>query len=66
MSTPDYSRLETINVTPSWQAVLPSLLAVLQSATNAEARKIATGELRRMADLADKYCSLVEAGTITP
>lgn len=43
---------QTIDVTPEWAAVLPMLLAVLESGT-AEGRKAARAELGRMAEIAD-------------
>lgn len=42
----------TIDLTPTWQAVLPILLAALEDGT-AEGKKIAREELHRMAKAAD-------------
>lgn len=44
-----------IDVTPTWEGVLPALLAVFGDAETAEARRTAGEELRRMARLADSY-----------
>ncbi len=43
-----------IDATPTWAAILPILLAVLEDG-DAEGRKMARAELRRMADAADAY-----------
>lgn len=39
---------------PIWAGILPILLAVLENG-NAEGRRMARAELRRMADAADAY-----------
>lgn len=46
-----------IDCTPTWEAVLPSLLAVITDG-NAEGQKIAKQELRRMAQAADRFNEL--------
>lgn len=51
--------METIDLTPTWAAVLPILLAAVEDGT-AEGRKIAREELARMAGLADKYVELMK------
>ena len=50
----------TIDVTPTWQAVLPILFAALEDGTD-EGKKIAREELRRMAQAADRYNELSKA-----
>ena len=52
---------QTIDVTPTWQGILPALLALLQS-DNLKSREIAESELRRMAGLADGYVEIQKAG----
>lgn len=44
----------TIDLTPTWQGVLPILLAALENGTD-EGNKIAREELRRMAEAADRF-----------
>lgn len=44
--------LITINVAPTWEGILPAMLAVLESGT-AEGRKLVRAELFRMAQVAD-------------
>lgn len=43
-----------ITCTPSWSGILPGLLAILEDGDN-EGKAIAKQELKRMAELADKY-----------
>jgi len=50
--------MKKIDVTPTWSAVLPALLAVIQNG-KPEAIEIAEAELKRMADAADKYNEMV-------
>ncbi|NJL71046.1 MAG: hypothetical protein HC888_05235 [Candidatus Competibacteraceae bacterium] len=45
----------TIDLTPTWAAILPSILAVLEHAQTEEARDNMKAELRRMADAADRW-----------
>lgn len=45
----------TIDLTPTWRAVLPILVEVAGTAERLEARQEAMKELQRMADLADAY-----------
>ena len=52
--------METIDLTPTWAAVLPALLAVIEDGTD-EGRKMAREELARMAQAADKYNELMKA-----
>jgi hypothetical protein len=49
----------TIDVTPTWKGILPLLLAAIENGT-AKGRASAMTELNRMADLADKYTSMVK------
>lgn len=46
--------VRTIDLTPTWSAVLPMLLAVLEDGSEA-GRKMARAELARMAEAADAY-----------
>ena len=46
--------VQTIDMTPSWEGLLPYLLTLVQDGT-IEARRIAMDELRRMAKLADRH-----------
>jgi hypothetical protein len=48
---------ETIDVTPTWQGILPALLTLLKSDI-LECRTLAESELRRMAGLADGYVEI--------
>ena len=52
---------KTVDVTPTWQGILPALLALLQS-DNPKSRQLAESELRRMAGLADGYVEIQKAG----
>lgn len=57
----------TIDITPSWAAILPVLLGVLQNdKAPATAHREVEGELRKMALIADRYVRLVKDGVITP
>jgi hypothetical protein len=53
--------IQTVDVTPTWQGILPVLLTLLQS-ENLQTRDIAESELRRMAGLADGYVEVQKAG----
>ncbi len=46
--------MKTIDITPTWESILPALLAVIENG-NFEGRKIALEEITRMAQLADLY-----------
>ena len=46
--------LRTIDLTPTWEGILPIYLRVLMQGTT-EGKTIACDELLRMARLADKY-----------
>lgn len=52
--------METIDLTPTWAAVLPVLLAAIENGTD-EGRRMAREELARMAQAADKYNELSKA-----
>lgn len=52
---------ETIDITPSWRAVVDILVEVAAHAETKKARDEARDELRRMAELADKYVTMVNA-----
>ena len=52
---------QTVDLTPTWQGILPALLNLLQS-DNLQTRQIAESELRRMAGLADGYVEAQRAG----
>lgn len=47
-------KVETIDLTPTWEAILPVLLAVITDGTP-KGRTEAEAELRRMARIADAY-----------
>ena len=48
------TKIGTIDMTPTWVAVLPIMLAALTDGSP-EAQRIAKEELKRMAELADAY-----------
>lgn len=50
--------MEKIDITPSWAGVLPLLLAVIEDGTDS-GRQLATKELQRMAEAADKFNALI-------
>lgn len=52
------NKTKYIDFTPTWEAILPILLAVLTKGETAKNRNEAAIELRRMAVLADKYVAL--------
>jgi hypothetical protein len=52
---------KTVDLTPTWQGILPALLALYQSEFHKN-REIAESELRRMAGLADGYVEAQRAG----
>lgn len=47
----------TIDLTPSWSGILPTLLAAVTDGTP-EGQSIARQELARMAEIADRYVAL--------
>lgn len=47
---------KTIDITPTWRGILPSLLAVLQNEdARFESREVVLAELERMAKYADEW-----------
>lgn len=52
--------VRVVDVTPTWRAILPMLRAAIEDGT-AEGRRIAWGELERMAEAADKWNASVPA-----
>jgi hypothetical protein len=48
------TKAATIDLTPTWKAVLPIMIAALVDGTD-EGKRLAKIELNRMADLADAY-----------
>ena len=52
---------QTVDLTPTWQGILPALLDLLKS-DNPKSRQLAESELRRMAGLADGYVEAQRAG----
>lgn len=53
--------IQTVDVTPTWQGILPALLTLLQS-DNPKSRGVAESELRRMAGLADGFVESQKRG----
>lgn len=54
MAVTTKTKIGTIDLTPTWRAILPVLIEGLIHGTEA-GRSIAREELTRMADIADKY-----------
>lgn len=52
---------KTVDLTPTWQGILPALLDLVRS-DNLKSRQLAASELRRMAGLADGYVEAQRAG----
>ncbi len=52
---------KTVDLTPTWQGILPALLTLLQS-DNPKSRQVAESELRRMAGLADGFVEAQKVG----
>lgn len=46
--------METIDITPTWSGIVNALIIVIQDG-DSKGRQIAIEELRRMAEIADKY-----------
>lgn len=59
MSVDQKVAIDTVDITPSWEGVLPIYLAVIENSSSPHARKVAMDELRRMAKLADAYIASV-------
>jgi len=60
----DKKQIDTIDMTPTWAAVLPVYLeafAANHNGTNCAAYKAAKSELERMARLADLYVTMTKA-----
>lgn len=53
--------VQTIDMTPSWEGILPYLLTILRDGT-IEGQRLATEELRRMAKLADRHVETQRIG----
>jgi len=53
--------MKTIDLTPTWSALLPAFLAVLESGTDA-GKELVIAELARMARAADQFNELVKEG----
>jgi hypothetical protein len=51
---------QTIDLTPTWQGILPALLAIFEHGD----RKTALEELLKMAKIADHHISLINEGKI--
>jgi hypothetical protein len=58
-------KIRTIDLTPTWSAVLPIFIAALQDGTP-EGQRAAKEELARMAALADQYVWIIEGHTLKP
>lgn len=52
--------MATIDLTPTWEQILPTLLMLLENG-NAEGRKTARTELARMARIADEHVAQSKA-----
>ena len=55
---------KTIDLTPTWEQILPTLLVIHADAETAKARETARTELRRMARLADLYVASQQAKAV--
>lgn len=53
----------TLDLTPTWVGVLPTLLMVLREG-NAEGIKLVEDELKRMASLADRFVATTKPPTV--
>lgn len=53
----------TIDITPTWEGLLPALLAVIRGSENVEAIKNVEAEFRKMARAADLYNESVRKAT---
>ena len=49
-------------MTPTWEGILPAILALLADGVKAETRGVAIAELERMAKLADLYVQSTNGG----
>jgi hypothetical protein len=50
-----------IDITPTWEQIVPALLLILKSGT-ADSKQYAAEEITRMAALADKYNTIAKGG----
>lgn len=57
------SKVQTIDITPTWAGLLPALLAVYRDG-NASGQTVAREELQRMALAADKWNEHCKAGAL--
>jgi hypothetical protein len=53
--------MQTIDLTPTWEGILPAMLTLYAEAETIEAKQTAYEELTRMARLADKQVAQVKA-----
>jgi hypothetical protein len=56
-------KVTTIDLTPSWEQILPALLMLYVNSETTAGRTAAMEELRRMARLADEHVAASKAGT---
>lgn len=54
MSVTEKTKIGTIDLTPTWSGILPTLIALMVDG-NEKGRITALGELQKMAQLADRY-----------
>jgi len=54
MTVTEKTKIGTVDITPTWVAVVPVLLAAIENGTS-EGRRLAIEELKRMASIADAY-----------
>ena len=59
------TQIKTIDCTPTWEALLPTLLEVIEYSSNYESKAAIKRELTRMAKIADKYVQAIKDGKIT-
>lgn len=55
--------MKTIDITPTWSAVLPILLHIARNGTDQNAMREIEKEFRRMAELADKWVEYCKSQT---
>lgn len=60
-----HAAVAAVDITPTWAGILPALLAVIENGETFEARNLALAELRRMAELADRYAAALRDGAVT-
>lgn len=59
--TGDFDTVRTIDITPTWAALLPALLNIIRYGETVEAIKLAEGELLRMAKALDAQNARIKA-----